>query len=133
MNPNQNIKITIAKYEQNSFKFKSIGTERLTCNDSPKRAFTQLRKKKVGAKKYNNINKNIQSIGKRSKKKVKKRNSEMKKIEPGKPKKIKQFNKQNKKSLGHKKFIPLSSVIKRVLNLRLMESTNKNAFVESKA
>jgi hypothetical protein len=57
----------------------------------------------------------------------------MKKIEPGKPRKIKQLTKLNIKSLGHKKFIPLISVIKRVLNLLLIASTKKNELEERSA
>ena len=38
-----------------------------------------------------------------------------------------------KNSFGHKKFIPLTSVSKRVLNLRAIASTNKNEFVDNKA
>lgn len=72
-------------------------------------------------------------IGNTSKKKVKNKNSAIKKIEPGKPKKIKQFNKIVKNNFGHKKLIPLISVIRRVLNLRLIASTNKNEFVDNKA
>ena len=72
-------------------------------------------------------------IGKRSKKNEKNKNSAIKKIEPGKPKKIKQFIKEIRKSLGHMKLIPETSVIKRVLNRRLIASTNKKEFVDSKA
>jgi hypothetical protein len=54
-------------------------------------------------------------------------------MDPGKPKKIKQFTKLTKNSLGHKKLIPLISVIRRVLNLLPMASTNKNEFVERRA
>ena len=53
-------------------------------------------------------------------------------MEPGKPKNTKQFNKLTKKSLGHKKLIPLISVIKRVLKRRPMASTNKKEFVDNK-
>lgn len=66
-------------------------------------------------------------------KKEKNKNSETKKIEPGKPKNIKTFSKAHKNSLGHKKFNPLISVIKRVLNLRAMASTSKKELVESNA
>jgi hypothetical protein len=57
----------------------------------------------------------------------------MKKIEPGNPKKIKQFIRQIKNNLGHKKLIPLISVINLVLNRLLIASTNKNEFVDNKA
>ena len=43
------------------------------------------------------------------------------------------FTKLTKKSLGHKKFTPLISVISRVLNRRPIASTNKNEFVERRA
>jgi len=54
-------------------------------------------------------------------------------IDPGKPKKTKQFKRLTKNNLGHKKFIPLISVINRVLKRLPIASTNKNEFVESKA
>jgi len=54
-------------------------------------------------------------------------------MEPGKPKKIKQFTKLIKNNLGHKKLIPLISVINRVLKRRPIASTNKNEFVDNKA
>jgi hypothetical protein len=57
----------------------------------------------------------------------------MKKIEPGNPRKTKQFKRLKKKSLGHKKFIPLISVISRVLNLLLIASTRKKEFEDNKA
>lgn len=87
----------------------------------------------MGANKYNNGNINKHSKGKKSKKKVKKSTSAIKKIEPGKPKNIKQFTNENKKSLGHKKFKPLISVINLVLNLLLMASTKRNEFEDSRA
>jgi hypothetical protein len=73
------------------------------------------------------------NIGKISKKKLKKRNSAIKKIEPGKPKKTKQFNRLIKNNFGHKKLIPLTSVIKRVLKRRLIASTNKKELVDRSA
>jgi hypothetical protein len=57
----------------------------------------------------------------------------MKKIDPGKPKKTKQFSKLAKNNFGHKKFIPLISVIKRVLKRRLIASTSKNELDDNKA
>jgi hypothetical protein len=77
--------------------------------------------------------KNKQSAGKRSKKKLKNINSATKKIDPGKPKKIKQLTKLTKNNLGHKKLIPLISVIRRVLNRRPIASTSRNELVESNA
>jgi hypothetical protein len=71
--------------------------------------------------------------GYRSKRKLKNKISAIKKIDPGKPKNIKQLTKLNKKSLGHMKLIPLISVIRRVLNRRLMASTKKNELEDSKA
>lgn len=102
-------------------------------NDNPNKTFTQLRKKKVGPNKYSKINKKKVNKGNKSKKKLKNKNSAIKKIEPGKPKKIKQLIKEIKKSFGHKKFTALTSVIKRVLNLLLIASTNKNELVDNKA
>ena len=54
-------------------------------------------------------------------------------MEPGKPKKAKQFNKQAAYSLGQKKYTPLISRSSRVLNRRLIASTNKKALVDSSA
>jgi hypothetical protein len=101
--------------------------------ESPNRTFIQLRKKNVGPKRYNKIIKNKVKNGNKSKKKLKNKNSAMKKIEPGNPKKIKQFIRQIKNNLGHKKLIPLISVINLVLNRLLIASTNKNEFVDNKA
>jgi F0F1-type ATP synthase gamma subunit len=101
--------------------------------ERPNNTFIQLRKKKVGPNRYSNIIKITHSIGKISKKKLKKRNSAIKKIEPGKPKKTKQFNKLIKKSFGHKKLIPLTSVIRRVLKRLLIASTSKNELVDNNA
>jgi hypothetical protein len=95
--------------------------------------FNQDLKKKEGANKYRNINKNIDMRGNKSKKKEKNKTSAIKKIEPGKPKKIKVFSSTAKNNLGHKKFIPLTSVINLVLNLLAIASTNKNEFVDNNA
>ena len=54
-------------------------------------------------------------------------------MDPGNPKKTKVLTKATKKSLGHIKFKPLTSVINRVLNRRPIASTSKNEFVDSKA
>ena len=72
-------------------------------------------------------------MGNKSKKNEKNKNSDIKNIEPGKPKKIKQFKSIAINNLGHKKLIPLTSVIKRVLNRRATASTNKNELVDNKA
>jgi hypothetical protein len=72
-------------------------------------------------------------MGKRSKKKLKKRNSAIKNIEPGNPKKINKLIKLIKKSLGQRKFTPLTSVINRVLKRRFIASTSKNEFVDNRA
>lgn len=71
--------------------------------------------------------------GNRSKKKLKNNISATNIIEPGKPKNIKQLIKLIRKSLGHKKLIPLISVINRDLNLRPIASTNKKELVDSNA
>ena len=55
----------------------------------------------------------------------------MKKIEPGNPKKIKLLSNIARKSFGHRKFRPLTSVMRRVLKRRATASTNKNEFVDS--
>lgn len=101
--------------------------------DRPNKTFIQLRKKKVGASKYNKGMSIKQRRGNKSKKKLKKRTSAIKNIDPGKPKNTKQLIKLIKKSLGHKKLIPLTSVIRRVLNRRLIASTNKKEFDERRA
>lgn len=54
-------------------------------------------------------------------------------MEPGKPRKINIFSSTTIKSLGQIKLRPLISVIRRVLNLRAIASTNKNELVEIKA
>jgi hypothetical protein len=57
----------------------------------------------------------------------------MKKIDPGKPKKIKQLIKLTRNNFGHKKLIPLISVISLVLNRLLIASTSKNELVDNNA
>jgi len=57
----------------------------------------------------------------------------MKKIEPGNPKNTRQFIKPAKNNFGHKKFIPLISVINRLLKRLLIASTNKKELEESSA
>jgi hypothetical protein len=101
--------------------------------DKPKSTLSQLRKKKVGPKKYKNGIRKIHKRGNKSNKKLKKSISAIKKIEPGKPKKIKQLTRLIKNNLGHKKFTPLTSVIKRVLKRRLIASTKKKEFEERRA
>lgn len=102
-------------------------------NENPNIEFIQLRKKKVGANKYKITIKSKDNTGNKSKEKLKNKNSAIKKIEPGNPKKIKELARITKKSLGHKKFKPLISVIKRVLKRRLIASTSKNEFVDKSA
>ena len=77
--------------------------------------------------------KNKQRTGNKSKKKLKKRISATNIIEPGNPKNTNVFIRATKKSLGHIKFSPLTSVINRVLNLLPIASTSKKELVESKA
>jgi hypothetical protein len=101
--------------------------------ESPNNTLVQLRKKKVGTNKYKKRIKNKHNTGKRSSKKLKNKVSAIKKIDPGNPKKTSKFTKLTKNNLGQRKLIPLISVIRRVLNLRLMASTSKNEFVESNA
>jgi hypothetical protein len=112
---------------------KSAGKTFNICIEEPNNTFIQLLKKNVGPNRYNSIINNKQSKGKRSKKKLKNSISATNIIEPGKPKKTKQFIKPIKNNLGHKKFIPLISVISRVLNLRPIASTNKKELVDNKA
>jgi|TARA_B110000971_G_C19702310_1_gene360411 hypothetical protein len=102
-------------------------------SEVPKRTFTQLLKKKVGPIKYSNTVKKRHTKGKRSKKKLKNKISETNIIEPGNPKKINKLTKLTKNNFGHKKLIPLTSVTKRVLNLRPIASTSRNEFVDKRA
>jgi hypothetical protein len=69
----------------------------------------------------------------KSKKNEKNKTSAIKNNDPGNPKNIKVFNNIAKNSLGHKKLIPLTSVINLVLNLLAIASTSKKEFVEIKA
>jgi hypothetical protein len=101
--------------------------------EKPNITFIHDLKKNVGPNKYKKTNRNIESKGKRSKKKLKNRNSDTKNIDPGNPKKIRLFSNVIKKSFGHIKFRPLISVSSLVLNLRAMASTSKNELVESSA
>jgi hypothetical protein len=77
--------------------------------------------------------KSRQRTGNRSKKKLKKSISETNIIDPGKPRKTKVLTRATRKSLGHIKLIPLTSVISLVLNLRPIASTKKKELVESSA
>ena len=54
-------------------------------------------------------------------------------MDPGNPKKIKVLSRAHRKSFGHIKFMPLTSVISLVLNLRAIASTNRKELVESRA
>lgn len=112
---------------------RSTGARNDKALEKPNITFIQDRKKKVGPKRYKKTNKNMESKGNRSKKKLKNRNSDTKNMDPGKPKKIKLFNNVIRNSLGHMKFIPLISVSNRVLKRRAIASTRRNELVESKA
>ena len=101
--------------------------------ENPNKEFIQLRKKKVGPNKYKKGIKKTHNKGKRSKRKLKNNISAIKKIDPGNPRKIKQLIRLIKKSLGHKKLIPLISVISRVLKRRFIASTRKNELDERRA
>jgi len=101
--------------------------------DEPNKTFIQILKKNVGAIKYKSTIKKRHSKGNRSKKKLKNRISATNIIEPGNPKNTRVLTSATRKSLGHKKLIPLISVIRRVLNLRPIASTNKKELVESRA
>lgn len=112
---------------------RSAGKRLVSALEKPNNAFIQDLKKKVGPSKYKKTKRNTAKSGNRSMKNEKNRNSETKNIDPGKPKNIRVFNKAHKKSLGHKKFIPLISVISRVLKRLAMASTNKNELVDNNA
>jgi hypothetical protein len=117
----------------NSLEDKSAGNVFNNCIEEPNKTFIQLLKKNVGPNKYKRTIRNKHSRGKRSKKKLKNRISETNIIDPGKPKKTKQLTRLIKNSLGHKKFIPLISVINRVLKRRPIASTSKKELVDNKA
>lgn len=101
--------------------------------EKPNIIFIQDLKKNVGPKRYRKNSKKIAPNGNKSRKNEKKRISEIKKIDPGKPKKIRIFSKVTKNNFGQIKFKPFISVIKRVLNLRAIASTNKKELVEINA
>ena len=63
----------------------------------------------------------------------KNRNSETKKIEPGKPRNINRFNRETKNNFGQRKFTPLISVSKRVLNRLAIASTRRKELVDKRA
>jgi hypothetical protein len=131
--PSQNIRMIKPLKTTNSFEDKSAGNVLRSCIEDPNKTFIQLRKKKVGPIKYKSTIKKRHNKGNRSKKKLKNRISETNIIDPGKPKNTKQFSKLTKKSLGHKKLIPLISVISLVLKRRPIASTSRNELVDSKA
>jgi hypothetical protein len=101
--------------------------------EDPNKTFIQIRKKNVGPTRYKSTTNPSVSTGNKSKKNEKNRISAINIIEPGNPRKIKQLIKARRNSFGHKKFIPLNSVIKRVLNRRPIASTSKKEFVERRA
>jgi hypothetical protein len=103
------------------------------CTDDPNNTFIQLRKNRVGAIKYRRTTKIRQSRGNKSKQKLKNRTSATNIIDPGNPKNTNKLTKLIKKSLGHIKLIPLTSVISRVLKRRAIASTSKNELVERRA
>lgn len=117
----------------NSLLDKSTGALRDRAFEKPNITFIHERKKNVGPNRYRNTNRNTESRGNRSKKKLKNRNSETKNMEPGNPKNMRLFSKVIKKSLGHMKLIPLISVKSLVLNLLAIASTSKNEFVDRSA
>jgi len=131
--PNQNIKTIKPPYVSNSLDVRSCGISLSKWTEDPNNVLTQLRKKKVGASKYNKIINIRQSPGYRSKKKLKKSISDTNIIEPGKPKNTNKLSRLIKNNLGVKKFTPLISVINLVLNRRPIASTSKKEFVESNA
>jgi hypothetical protein len=101
--------------------------------ENPNIKLTHDLKKKDGPRRYKSTTKNKDITGNRSKKNEKNKNSDIKNMDPGKPKNINEFRSIAKNNFGHRKFIPLISVIKRVLNLRATASTKRKELVESKA
>ena len=131
--PSQYIKNEIDEKRRNSRVVKSVGICVESDFEKPNITFIQDLKKNVGPIKYKKTSKNKAKNGNKSKRKLKNRNSETNIIEPGNPKNIKVFNKVIRKSLGHIKFNPLTSVSKRVLNLLATASTSKNELVDNNA
>lgn len=116
-----------------SFDERSADSLLLNSAEAPKRALTQVLKTNVGAIRYNKTTRKRHNAGNRSNRKVKNKISETNIIEPGNPKKTNKLTKLTRKSFGHKKFIPLISVISRVLKRLDMASTNKNELVDRRA
>lgn len=133
VNPSQNMKRLKPKEITNSDEFKSSGAFNSVTEERPKSVLNQFLKKNVGPRKYKIKNKNVAKIGNRSQKNKKNKTSAIKKIEPGNPKKINKLRSAAKNNLGQEKFIPLISVINRVLNRRLIISTMRNEFEERSA
>ena len=131
--PSQYIKNGTPKNSISSLEDRSTGTLYDREVEKPNKAFIHDLKKKVGPSKYRNKSKNTVSTGNKSRKKEKNKNSETKNIEPGNPRNISVFRRAHRKSFGHIKFMPLISVIRRVLNLRAIASTSRKEFVESNA
>jgi hypothetical protein len=131
--PSQYISKSKPPYNNNSLNVKSTGNVLEKKVEAPNNAFVQLRKKKVGPNKYNKTIKIKHKRGNKSKKKPKNNTSVINIIEPGKPKKTNKFTKLTRKSFGHKKLIPLISVINRVLKRRPIASTSKKEFVDNSA
>jgi hypothetical protein len=123
----------IPKNKNNSREFKSWGSLVFKEFEKPNIKFIQLRKKKVGPKRYRKTSKKIVSSGKRSNIKEKNKNSDTKNIEPGKPKNMRVFKSIARNNLGHKKFIPFISVISLDLNLLETASTSRKEFVDKSA
>jgi len=120
-------------YVNSSFEDKSAGIVLWNSIDVPNNAFIHVRSTNVGASKYNNTTRNKYNAGNKSNKKVKNKISEINIIDPGKPKKTNKLTRLIKNNFGHKKLIPLISVIRRVLKRRAIASTSRNEFVESNA
>ena len=131
--PSQYIKNDIDANKRNSRVVRSVGIRIDNDFEKPNITFIQDLKKNVGPIKYRNKSRNKARNGNKSKMKLKNKNSDTNIIEPGKPKNISVLSKVIKKSLGHIKFIPLTSVNNLVLNLRAIASTNKNEFVDNNA
>ena len=131
--PSQYIKNEIEENKRNSRVVRSVGIRVDKDFEKPNITFIHDLKKNVGPIKQRNTNKNKARKGNKSNMKLKNKNSETNIMEPGKPKNINVFNKVMRKSLGHMKFMPLTSVSKRVLNRRAIASTNRNEFVDNKA
>ena len=87
----------------------------------------------VGTIRYSRTNRITARTGKKSRINEKNKTSAIKNRDPGKPKNINKLTKISRKSFVLRRPIEETSVINRVLNLLLIQSTNKKKFVDKNA